>query len=181
MRKVFVLEGIDGCGKTSTCKAIAEKNKWTYLSTPMDSFKNINLIEELGDYPLSYCYFLSAVLYTSHQIKKNFNKTIICDRYYPTLQIYYASHGYNQNFVDFSKLEIDKPDKLIYLHVDYNTIKNRLKQKANLGVDERRILKEKSFYERLVKGYRKLCGIELNTTNLSLEEVISKVEKLLKM
>ena len=75
-----MIEGVDASGKTTLCKVLSNRNKWKYLRTPTGIFREYNYkIEKLGDKPLAYIFFLSAILNTSYLIKKNlkYQKTII--------------------------------------------------------------------------------------------------------
>ena len=125
--------------------------------------------------------FLSAVLNTSYLIKKDIKnqKTVICDRYYPTLKVYYNAINFSQDFINIENIPIIRPDKIIHLYVDYKKIKERLKNKKSLSVDELKLIKNKIFYDRLVEEYKKECDIEINATNLSINEVVKKLQNIL--
>jgi thymidylate kinase len=179
--KFYVIEGVDACGKTTICHELSKLNNWKYICTPTGFFKKqINEIEKLGDKPLAFSYFLSAVLNTSYLIKKDkYMKTIICDRYYPTLKVYYNAINFSQDFINLKNIPIVKPDKIIHIYVDYKKIKERLKHKKLLSVDELKLIKNKKFFDRLVEEYRKECDIEIDATNLLVNEIVEKIQTIL--
>lgn len=180
--KIYVIEGVDACGKTTACEELSKLNNWEYIRTPAGFFKEqINEIEKLGDKPLSFSYFLSAVLNTSYLIKKSIKKkrTILCDRYYPTLSVYYNAINFSQNFVNLENLPIIKPNKIVHLYVSYKIVKERLGQKKSLSVDEAKLIKNKKYYDRLVEEYRKECDTEIDATYLSVNEVVKKLQAIL--
>jgi len=177
-----VIEGVDASGKTTVCKTLSNRNEWKYLRTPTGIFREYNYkIEKLGDKPLAYIFFLSAILNTSYLIKKNlkYQKTIICDRYYPTLIAYYNAINYIQDYVNIKNLPLIKPNKIVHLYVSYHKIKERLAHKKSLSIDELKLIKNKFFYNRLVEEYRKECDIEIDATNLSVSEIVQKLHTIL--
>lgn len=181
--KIYVIEGVDSCGKTTICKELSKRNKWIYISTPSGIFKkHIRQIERLKDNYLSFIYFLSSVFHTSYLIRKEIEKKniIICDRYYPTLKAYSKAINMFQDFINLKKLPIIKPTKIIHLYVDYQKIKERLEHKKNCSLDELLIIKNKKFYNDLVREYRKECDIEIDATNLSIEKIVKKIQEILK-
>jgi len=179
MLPVYVIEGVDGCGKTTICKKLAKIKGWKYISTPSEKIKiNLKKIELSKDEYLGFVYLLYAIFNTSHIIKKC-RKKIICDRYYPTIISYSKALNFKQNFVILEKLPIVKPTKIFHIYVDYKVIKERLLKKKNLNLDELRLIKDRKFYDSLIKEYRKLCDIEINATDLAINQVIKKIESFL--
>jgi thymidylate kinase len=182
--RILVVEGVDGCGKTTACRALSRRNGWKYARTPVGVFKeHINDIERLGDHALAYSYFVSALLNTSYLIKKDVDalRTVICDRYLQTLSVYFEAIGYRQEFIDTNKLPILRADITVHLYVDYERILERLGKKRALSVDETRLRSDRGFYERLVAGYRRECGIEVDATDLSIDQVVGRLESLLRV
>jgi len=181
--KFYVVEGVDSAGKTTICEKLARENCWKYISTPIGLFKkHMRRIEKMGDAYLSFIYFLGAVFNTSYLIKKEIKKrkTVICDRYFPTLLVYSRATNLIQHFVNLKKLPILKPTKILHLYVDYKKIKKRLSRKVNLSIDESMILKNKQFYDNLIKEYREECDIEVNATNLTVNKLAKRIQKILK-
>ncbi len=178
MFPIYVLEGVDSCGKTTICKKLAKMKSWKYISTPPQDLKRpLSHIEKSKDKYLGFFYLLYTLFNTSDIIKKNRKKrTVICDRYYPTIISYSKALNFNQNFIILKDLPIIKPTKIFHIYVDYGKIKERLMSKKDLNPDELKIIKDKRFYDSLVKEYRKLCDVEIDATNLSIKEIINKIE-----
>lgn len=181
MSQIYVIEGVDSCGKTTICKRLSKLMGWKYISTPSGIFKKtFPEVEKFGDEQIGFTYLLSALLYTTYLMKKESKKEIIiCDRYYPTILAYSKAINFNQDFVDLKKIPIVKPNKIIHIYVNYKKIKKRLKNKNHPSVDELTMMKKEGFYNTLVNEYRKYCDLEIDATNLSIDEVIKKVNYLI--
>jgi len=151
--RLIVVEGADGVGKTFLCKKLAKKNNWFYLKTPPTSLLRIkckNPREELFRY-------LAGLILNAITIRKKFNlgKTVICDRYYLTLLVDLSLLKIK---LDTSALEniLPKPNKIILLKGDYETIASRLKRKKKKSELENKIIKDKQTYLIIVKLFTKM-------------------------
>ncbi len=173
MEKFYVLEGVDGVGKTTICKRIAELKKWSYASTPPKNF----FMKEKQDSKWNILRFMLGMAETTEHIRKKLGKkTVICDRHFPTL------------IVDGKELGIDlsnfgknclKPDKIIHLYTDYETLLERIAARKKMNNSEKRLISDKKYFESMIKSYRKICNAELNNSNLSTDETAEKILKML--
>jgi len=178
VRKVIIVDGVDSSGKTTICKMFSKCHNWEYISTPSGDLKNkLKELDMKRNQMTGFICLLLSVFETSDKIKES-KSNIICDRYYPTLFSYSEALKFNNEFINLDKLPIVKNNLFVHLYVDYRTIKNRLLNKKERTYDEELILKDKSFYDSLVKSYRKICDVEIDATNLNEKEVLNRLYSL---
>ncbi|VVB75351.1 Thymidylate kinase [uncultured archaeon] len=150
--RLIVVEGADGVGKTFLCKKLAKQNNWFYIKTPPTCLlktKCKNPREELFRY-------LEGLMLNAIVIRKRLNRgeTVICDRYYLTLLVDLSLLRIK---LDTSALEnfLPKPNKIILLEEDYETVALRLKRKKKKSKLENKIIKDKQTYVNVVKLFTK--------------------------
>ena len=178
MAKIIIVDGVDCTGKTSVCKMFSKEYNWQYLSTPSGELKNkLKELDKSGNQMTGFICLLLSVFEISDKIKE-IRSNIICDRYYQTLISYSKALKFSNEFIKLDKLPIEKGDLSVHLYVDYETIRNRLLKKNELNYEEELLLKDKSFYDSLVKSYRAICDTEIDATNLTEKEVLNKLNSL---
>ncbi len=181
-----VIEGIDGCGKTTVSFELSKKFPCELFSEPTDSLYGCiirHLLRETKNIDKSFSYQIALLFaadryYLSEKIKKC-NKLAICDRYY------HSSLAYQSLYVDLDWLinlnkYVLKPDLTIILDVDVETAMERIsKRKKNLTIYEK-----EHILEKVRENYLKLPEI-LNEKiiiieNYDLEETVEKCAELIK-
>ena len=94
-KKLIVIEGGDGTGKSSIAKELAKRINGVYYKTPSSLFWKIrHEIEATNDYNLIFYFYLTGTLHASYQIGKLLEKThVISDRYFFTTIAYHQCLG----------------------------------------------------------------------------------------
>ncbi|MEK6860678.1 MAG: dTMP kinase [Nanoarchaeota archaeon] len=135
MKKFIVLEGLDGSGKTTIAKRLAEVAGATYFRTPGDDFKPVRSYVDNGTPPeTKLFYYLSTVFDASKKIdEERKNRPVVCDRYIWSSFVPHSTfYGEDLDFLErlFSHFtdRLVKPDHTIFLDVSAQ------EQLARLGI-----------------------------------------------
>ncbi len=99
-----VFEGLDGTGKTSVSRVLAEKTGGVYLKTPPPEFCRLRRkIQAEKNYYARFLFYLSSVVCASERTRQfPSSQIIVCDRYYYTsLADFFVRSGVQQPDRDF--------------------------------------------------------------------------------
>ncbi len=164
---LIVLEGIDGCGKTSVALKLIEKLSSVgfpavYTREPF----NRNLVEELlarfsgsiRDLAEVATMLIDRVLHVENVLKNLVQHyVVICDRYHYSTIAYQGALGYD---IDLLLRLVDlfpKPDLAIYLRIDVDTAMKRIaSREGKISIFEERWRLERAieiFDELANRGY----------------------------
>jgi len=134
MNKFIVFEGIDGCGKTTQAKLIAEKLNAKFTFEPTDGKIGKSIREILSG---SQCQKETlALLFAADRVEHVFNieedlkkSHVVSDRYVYSSIIYQISQGISKDFIytinDYAKT----PDLVVLLDVDLNEALKRMESR----------------------------------------------------
>ncbi len=188
MKKFIVFEGIDGSGKSTQSKFLANYLNGAYTFEPTDN-KIGKLIREVLEGKEKFSKETLALLFAGDRIEHNkeiinlLNSSyVICDRYVYSSLAYQLTQGINLNYI----MEINKfakiPDVVIYLLVSVENALNRMDNRTN-----KEIFEKKEFLTKLINNYNliiekelfrpKLGYIIIDTNNKSIEEVNNEIIK----
>lgn len=176
----IVLEGIDGSGKTTVGKSLAEKTNAIYYQTPSGIWRKHRYIVENFNPAIRFLYYFAATIYSSFEIFLMLRKhVVICDRYIYSTWSHHIIYGCGYlKKISFSVLPILKPDRVYYLYsAEEERNKRMLKRKNNT-------LKDMEFEQlrQVHRTFLKIKGmVHINTTNLSIEEVTNAIFKNIKV
>lgn len=172
----IVLEGLNGVGKTTVGKLLAERLGGEYYRTPPPPFDQIReRIDSSGDPIVRYYFYLSSVCYASIQIGQKRRKTpVVCDRYILTTQCYHSVLGIS--VVNTDSLQLEKPDLTVLLTCREPERQVRLSQRGRTHNDlEEERMGIASAFER---EYRLSPEIfEVDTTDMAPKEVVNAILK----
>lgn len=162
--KIIVIEGAcDGIGKSTQYELLKKRliaSKKEVVSHHFPSYNtkqgfgvelylkgDLGSPNQLSPYFVNslYAYDRAITWYTSLKKEYEEKKTILLDRYTTSSLIYQSALiediEEKKAFIDYvcdfeyNKLQIPKPDKVIFLYADYNLVKGiRLKRKENEGI-----------------------------------------------
>lgn len=173
----IAIEGLDGVGKTTTAKKLAEKLKGVYFSKAFHlmqdtsgSYDNFTLLKECQKIESDYG-IRSSVIYS-----KFMSYDIVTERYLCTN---YAANPY-LNTLESILLNIQifgKPDLTFILYCDYETNYKRMYGRNPNDKDFVKLKTQKQFYDYLLKvaNLFNLNYIFVDTTLMRLEEVITNI------
>jgi len=132
----IVIEGLDGTGKSTTAKALADKLGGVALNTPLDKFKDVRpqLEEIYADESYGrQLFYASTAIASSLQVQKELKDSpvVVLDRYWLSTQVY---HSWRTQGAHFKLLEVEsmllKPDLTVYLEL---SLEERIKRLGGRG------------------------------------------------
>lgn len=132
-RHFIVIEGIDGSGKTTIGRKLANRLGAVFYQTPSGVWRKYRNIVE-GKPPIIRCiYYLFATIASSFEISAMLRyNSVVCDRYIYSTWAYHLGYGCNcLKVVPFYRLPITKPNKTYYLQVDNSERERRIRFRNN--------------------------------------------------
>jgi thymidylate kinase len=183
------IEGMDGVGKSTTCKKLAEKLGYVFVEKPLhylfdnnDEIRNYQEIaKKVNSNPnrnfTSMFYGLGSIY--MYELFKD--KNIVTDRH---LASNYAWSGteYNKDVYKLVVSKIGKPNMTVILYSPTDVIVSRLKGRDVNDKDIKRASKSEEIYNKMItfcKEYE-FPYIVLDTSKLTPDEVVDCILKELK-
>lgn len=184
----IAIEGLDGVGKTTTCKKLAEKLGYKFIEKPLhylfdspDSFENYFRIRDYVNIQTNYkftswFYGLGNIL-TYHLFGQ---ENIITDRHFVSNYTWSGDETSRPVFECLIKL-IGKPDITIILFAEEDTLKARLKKR---DINDRDLKKTHlnlfalKKMEEFLKEYE-MKYYTIDNSNLKVDEVVKRIISIL--
>lgn len=186
MNKFIVFEGIDGCGKTTQAKLIAEKLNANFTFEPTDGKIGKSIREILSG---SKCQketlaLLFAADRVEHvlKIEEDLKKShVVSDRYVYSSIVYQMSQGIPKDFLYTINNYAKTPDLVVLLDVDLNEALIRMESR------EKEIFEKIEIQKKIKEGYYNLISSEnerfmpkygyiiIDTTSKSINEVFDEI------
>ena len=193
-----ILDGVNGSGKTTIIKNLANKGYDTLSSpngTPLASFLRpvCRGTDEWNDVDKTIQFLCFSAARLDEYIRRVHNKKeiIFADRWWTSTYVYQVTlQGLETRFMEYTIHPQEKIDLVLILTGDPNVLIDRViserKKNPNHGICS--WTKEKDTMKRLNEIYEKELPLyltskniqwhQINTTNLSIEEVQHQVESL---
>lgn len=175
--KFIAIEGIDGVGKTTCAKLLANKMNAYYYKTPSEIFEKIRAeIEAIKDTRLRFIFYFTAVVYASREINNLLQfQSVICDRYIYSTVAYHKALGVDMSYINFSQLPIILPDFCFYLYAEENICEMRMLNRGIHSSSDAMIEKNKTLQRRIHNEFLKLLVIQIDTSRLNPNGVCEKI------
>ena len=182
----IAIEGMDGVGKTTTCKLLAERLGYKFIEKNLrflfdenDEFDNyFRIRDKVNANPdrlfTSWFYGLGNIyLYTMFK-----DENIITDRHFLSN---YAWSGTDDNTEVYDLLvkKLGFPDLTVILYADETAIFNRLRSRDEYDGDLDKVKKAKEKYEKMVffcEKY-KMPYMVVDTSNLTPDQTVELIMK----
>lgn len=181
------IEGMDGVGKSTTCKLLAQKLGYKFVEKPLhylfdeaeDKFDEyLRIRDQVNANPnrvfTSLFYGLGSVY--MYELFKDEN--IVTDRHFASN---YAWSGADNNGEVYDLLikKLGKPKLTVILYSPSETIVNRLVNRDKNDSDISRAKKSESIYSRMIEfcKSKELPHIVIDTSTLKPEEVVDIILK----
>jgi thymidylate kinase len=187
MSSIFiVIEGLDGVGKSTISKHLAESiNAVLYRTPPEDYCPIRKLINKCNDRDAQFYYYLSSVFYASSNIKQMLKEghSVVCDRYYYTTLVTYSdilSNTYFDLKIDEIIQQIQRrflqPDFAFLLTIDsLEERRKRIKQRSFISSDDLASLEENESKKHMLI-YQKFNLTEIAVDGLSIDSIVSEIK-----
>ncbi len=178
------IEGMDGVGKTTVSKMVAEKLGYVFAEKPLHylideegSYKNYqDLAIKINNNPdrdlTSWYYaFNNILLYNLFK-----DQNIVTDRHIVSNHCY-SGTDYNQDVYDLLIKKIGLPTLTVILYARSEVIESRLKKRNINDNDLKKVKSSEEVYKRMVKfcEERRLNYILIDSSDLTLEEIVDKI------
>ena len=179
------IEGMDGVGKSTTCKLLSERLGYKFVEKPLhylfdeseDKFDEyLRIRDQVNANPnrvfTSWFYGLGSIY--MYELFKNEN--IVTDRHFASN---YAWSGADNNGEVYDLLiqKIGKPKLTVILYSPSETIVNRLISRNKEDSDISKAKKSETIYSRMIDfcKNKELPFIVIDTSNLRPEEVVDRI------
>lgn len=172
-----VIEGMDGVGKTTITKLLAEQlNAISYKIPPTDLNSIRDKIDDSNKYT-RFFYYLSTTYYASEIILSmvKLGQSVVCDRYYQTTLSAYDNDV--MNLINSEEI-IDKlytPDFCFLLTVSEEERLKRLNKREYLSKDDIESMKNRTLREAQISKYYQMDMIKIDTTNKTEENILNEI------
>lgn len=179
------IEGMDGVGKSTTCKLLSERLGYKFVEKPLhylfdeseDKFNEyIRIRDQVNANPnrvfTSWFYGLGSI-YMYEMFK---GENIVTDRHFASN---YAWSGADNNGEVYDLLiqKLGKPKLTVILYSPSETIVNRLISRDKNDSDIVKAKKSEDIYKRMIDfcEMKKLPYLVIDTSNLRSEEVVDRI------
>lgn len=179
------IEGMDGVGKSTTCKLLSERLGYKFVEKPLhylfdeseDKFNEyIRIRDQVNANPnrvfTSWFYGLGSI-YMYEMFK---DENIVTDRHFASN---YAWSGADNNGEVYDLLiqKLGKPKLTVILYSPSETIVNRLISRDKNDSDIVKAKKSENIYKRMIDfcEMKKLPYLVIDTSNLRSEEVVDRI------
>jgi dTMP kinase len=181
----IVFEGVDGAGKSTISKHVADSLGASHLESPINEFKKIRkFVEDNLCEKGKLFYYLASNFELSSYIRTNrLIKPIVCARYFHSTMIGHASRQY-LNIEEFSKKlpvssnEFEAPDLTIFLSLSEDAQRARINARGASENSEKdhKCLDDKLYRDYLFQNYSNVAQREnwliIDTTLMTVENVV---------
>lgn len=180
-----VVEGLDGTGKTTAARAVAQHLGWAYRRTPPPAFSDLRGVVDRSDSLLAEAHFyLAGVFVAAREIQDllDAGQSVVCDRYLHTTVATYTQ-PMTALYPDFERLldragsHIPLPDLTVALHAVPDVRRQRMVQRGSTSNSDRDSLTPDSIAEADA-FYAAINAVRLDTSDMGPEEVRDAIVEL---
>ena len=137
--RFIVLEGLDGVGKSTLAKKLAEQLDAQFMSTPGERFKCIRsmIMDAFGEDQLAKALFYAATVSSEGRKARSIveqGRSVVMDRYWVSTVAYAKARGVSAN-LDALGSDLIPPDITVLITLDENTRLERLHQRGMTAED----------------------------------------------
>jgi thymidylate kinase len=179
--KLISVEGVDGVGKTSLAKKLAERISGAFFTTPFRDLPQIySQIESTDDGQTRFLYFLMCNSFLSNKLNTVLEKRhVITDRYIYSTLAYHSVIWKSQNVEKIvESLNLRMPDIIVYLYInDEETRWQRLQGRDITLCDLKfkgKIDQVDAYYKHLLREDDNINIVAIENSDMKIDELIDK-------
>lgn len=182
---LYVIEGIDGSGKSSVGPLVANKIGAAFHEYPKAFKPGIQSVDDLASPEARFMFYMGYNLQTYHDVSQILNlKPVICVRYLYSTIVYHIVKGVDKKFIyDIVKrVPLLRPQQVFFLDVrDKNIQMNRMSERGILSEDLRVIEKTEAIRATYLEHLKFMPNATyIDTSNMTMsqvvEDIISKIQ-----
>lgn len=189
MKPFIVFEGLDGSGKTTVSKRLAEVTGATYFRTPGEDFQAVRLYVDNGTpSETKLFYYLSTVFDASKKIEKEKkNNPVVCDRYlWSSFVPHSAFYGEDLDLLEQSlgpfTDRLVRPDHTVFLDVSAEEQIKRLgiRPERSMSPSDRFCLDpklRKNVRDAYIRIAERDGWLYVDTTSRSVEDIVNELKR----
>lgn len=175
----IVLEGLDGVGKSTLARRLANECGYQLMTTPGTQLLPIrsDIINGLGNSQTARALFYAATVQAEGEKVRAFNKqgiTVVMDRYRASTIAYGHERGVTLDLNAVLSQAV-KPHLSILLTLDETERQHRLSQRGTTAEDLETLNPE--FREGVIHRLKAMCDIELDLTGADENEAVLLVRQ----
>jgi len=175
----IVLEGLDGVGKSTLARRLANECGYQLMTTPGTQLLPIrsDIISGLGSSQTARALFYAATVQAEGEKARALNKqgkTVVMDRYRASTIAYAQERGVTLDLNAVLSQAV-KPHLSILLTLDETERQHRLKQRGTTAEDIETLNPE--FREGVMSRLKAMCDIELDLTGADEEEAVIRIRE----
>ena len=184
------IEGMDGVGKSTTCKMLSERLGYKFVEKPLhylfdkdesEFAEYLRIRDQVNANPnrvfTSWFYGLGSI-YMYEMFK---DENIITDRHFASNYAWSGSDT-NEEVYDLLVKKLGKPKLTVILYSPSEVIVERLKTRNKEDKDIARAKQSERIYERMISFCKKyeLPHLVVDTSNMTKEQVVNRILEELK-
>jgi dTMP kinase len=181
--RFIVVEGLDGTGKSTIAKQLAESLDYQYKKTPSDTFQKARSYFDVPEISTleRISFYLADCLKLSMQVQTNEELFLVVDRYFYSTLAYHLEQDpdLTRCFEPLVK-NLRKPDLVILLHTDFEISRRRIQERSATASYEDKFLNREAF-QRIFNNYLELIDApkliieNSGTVEETLERIIQEI------